>query len=137
MPNTDLKAVTRRFYDDLISRGDLELLDELVHDDFIEHEEFPGLPPGKEGLRTFVTLMRDAFPDLDVAIEDMVAEGDKVASRVRFSGTHRGEFMGIPPTERKIDVAVIDIVQYRDGKASHHWGLTDQMAMMKQLGVGG
>lgn len=137
MSSTDLKAVTRRFYDDLISRGDLDLFDELVHDDFIEHEEFPGLPPGKEGLRAFVALMRDAFPDLDVTVEDMIAEGDKVASRVRFSGTHRGEFMGIAPTEQMIDVAVIDIVQFRDGKASEHWGVTDQMAMMEQLGVGG
>ena len=135
MATTDLRTVTRRFYDEVFTQGNLDVIDELAHDDFVEHEELPGLPPGKEGLRFFATAMRDAFPDLTVSVEDIIVEDNKVASRARFSGTQRGEFLGIPPTDKKIDVQVIDIMAYRDGKATDHWGVTDQMAMMVQLGV--
>ena len=135
MTTADLKTLTRRFYDDVIVGGNLDLIDELVHDEFVEHEEFPGLPPGKESIRFFVTTMREAFPDLTTTIEDIIVEDKKVVSRFRFSGTHRGEFGGIPPTGKKIDVQAIDILAYRDGKLIEHWGLTDQMAMMQQLGV--
>ena len=135
MTTADLKTLTRRFYDDVIVGGNLDLIDELVHDEFVEHEEFPGLPPGKESIRFFVTTMREAFPDLTATIEDIIVEDNKVVSRLRFSGTHRGEFGGIPPTGKKIDVQAIDIVAYRDGKLIEHWGVTDQMAMMQQLGV--
>ena len=131
----DLKALTRRFYNEVLVEGKLDLLDELAHDDFVDHEEFPGLPPGKEGVRAFVTMFREGFPDLSTTIEDIIVEGNKAVSRVRFSGTHRGEFMGIPPTGKKIDIQAIDIVAFRDGKAAEHWGVTDQMAMMQQLGV--
>ena len=135
MTTADLKTLTRRFYDDVIVGGNLDLIDELVHDEFVEHEEFPGLPPGKESIRFFVTTMREAFPDLTTTIEDIIVEDKKVVSRLRFSGTHRGEFGGIPPTGKKIDVQAIDILAYRDGKLIEHWGVTDQMAMMQQLGV--
>lgn len=135
MTTADLKTLTRRFYDDVIVGGNLDLIDELVHDEFVEHEEFPGLPPGKESIRFFVTTMREAFPDLTTTIEDIIVEDKKVVSRFRFSGTHRGEFGGIPPTGKKIDVQAIDILAYRDGKLIEHWGVTDQMAMMQQLGV--
>ena len=135
MTTADLKTLTRRFYDDVIVGGNLDLIDELVHDEFVEHEEFPGLPPGKESIRFFVTTMREAFPDLTTTVEDIIVEDNKVVSRLRFSGTHRGEFGGIPPTGKKIDVQAIDILAYRDGKLIEHWGVTDQMAMMQQLGV--
>ena len=135
MTTADLKTLTRRFYDDVLVGGNLDLIDELVHDEFVEHEEFPGLPPGKESIRFFVTTMREAFPDLTTTIEDIIVEDNKAVSRLRFSVTHRGEFGGIPPTGKKIDVQAIDIVAYRDGKLIEHWGVTDQMAMMQQLGV--
>lgn len=135
METTDLKTTTRWLYDEIFTRGNVDAIDELVHDDFVEHEELPGLPPGKEGLRFFATSIREGFPDLAVDVEDIIVEGNKAVSRVRMSGTQRGEFMGIPPTDKKIDVQVIDIIAYRDGKMSEHWGVTDQMAMMVQLGV--
>ena len=99
MATTDLRTVTRRFYDEVFTQGNLDVIDELAHDDFVEHEELPGLPPGKEGLRFFATAMREAFPDLTVSVEDIIVEDNKAASRVRFSGTQRGEFLGIPPTD--------------------------------------
>ena len=135
MTTADLKTLTRRFYDDVLVGGNLDLIDELVHDEFVEHEEFPGLPPGKESIRFFVTTMREAFPDFTTTIEDVIVEDNKVVSRLRFSGTHQGEFFGIPPTGKKINVQAIDILAYRDGQLIEHWGVTDQMAMMQQLGV--
>ena len=135
MTTTDLKTITRRFYDEIFTRGNLDAIDELVHEDFVEHEEFPGLPPGREGFRSFMTAIREGFPDLAVSVEDIIAEGSKAVGRVRMSGTQRGEFMGMPSTNKKIDIQVIDIVSIRDGKVSEHWGVTDEMAMMVQLGV--
>ena len=90
MPTADIKALARRLYDEVFTGGNLELIDELIDDDFVEHEEFPGLPPGKEAVRYFVTATQEAFPDLTVDVEDLIAEDNKVASRVRFSGTHKG-----------------------------------------------
>ena len=135
MPTADIKALARRFYDEVFTGGNLELIDELIDDDFVEHEEFPGLPPGKEAVRYFVTATQEAFPDLTDDVEDLIAEDNKVASRVRVSGTHKGEFMGIPATGNKVDFQVIDILAYRDSKATDHWGVTDQLAMLTQLGV--
>ena len=113
----------------------MDLIDELIADDFVEHEEFPGPEQGRDITRAFVTLFRSAFPDLTVTPEDIIVEGDKVVVRSTLSGTHRGEFMGIPPTGQKFDVQGIDILRVRDGKATEHWGVTDAMGMMQQLGV--
>ncbi len=101
----------------------------------IEHERFPGLESGREGFKTFVTTFREAFPDLQVTVEDMIAEGDKVAARATMRGTHQGEFLGIPPSGNSIEVPVVDIVRFSDGMGVEHWGVTDNMAMMVQLGV--
>ena len=134
----DLEAQMRRLYDDAVNRGDMDLIDELLADDFVEHEELPpGIPPGKGAPRALMTMMRSAFPDFHVAVEEMLEDGDKVITRARFSGTHQGEFLGIPATGRTFDIAVIDIVEFRDGKAVAHWGIMDQAGMMQQLGVGG
>jgi len=134
----DLKATMQRTYDELFSQGNLGVIDELLADDFVEHEELPpGVPPGKEAPRALVTMMRNAFPDFSAVVEEMLQDGSKVITRARFSGTHRGEFMGIPPTGKKFDIPVIDIVEFRDGKAIGHWGIMDMAGLMQQLGVGG
>jgi steroid delta-isomerase-like uncharacterized protein len=135
---SDNKALMRRAYEELFSQGDLDMIDEFLADDFVEHEELPpGIPPGKDAPRALVTMMRGAFPDFRATVEEMLEDGDKVISRVRFSGTHEGEFMGIPATGKKFDIAVIDIVEFRDGKGVAHWGVMDTAGMMQQLGVGG
>lgn len=135
---SDNKATMMRVYEEIFSQGDLDLIDELLADDFVEHEELPpGIPPGKGSPRALVAMMHGAFPDFHVTVEEMLQDGDKVITRARFSGTHQGEFMGIPPTGRTFDIAVIDIVEFRDGKGVAHWGVMDQAAMMQQLGVGG
>lgn len=135
MATTDPTTLTRRVYDEIISGENVDLIDELFSEDFVEHEEFPGLPPGREAVRYFTKAMLQAFPDLSVEVEDLIAHDDKVVARLRFSGTHQDEFMGIPATGNKIDFAAIDVLAWRDGKATDHWGVSDTLTMMTQLGV--
>jgi len=134
MPN-DNKALIHRLYDEVINGGDVGLLDELVAADFVEHEEFPGLPGGREGMKQFFAMMRTAFPDFRMAVDDVIAEGDKVVARATMSGTHKGEFMGMEPTGKQFRVSAIDVIRFASGKAAEHWGVTDTAGMMEQLGA--
>jgi steroid delta-isomerase-like uncharacterized protein len=132
---TDPKELCRRFYEDVVNGEDYDLIDELVAPDVVDHEEFPGIPEGREGVREFFKLMRAAFPDMRVSVEQVFGEGELAAVRTRTTGTHRGEFMGVPATDQSVDFEGIDIVRVVDGRAVEHWGLTDTMTMMQQLGV--
>lgn len=126
------KAITRRFYSS-ISAGRLDVIDEFVAEGFVEHEEFPGLSSGREGTKQFFQMMRSAFSDFTMTIEDIVAEDDRVVVRARMLGTHQGDFMGIPATGKQIDVPFADFVRFEGGKIVEHWGVTDTSAMMEQL----
>jgi steroid delta-isomerase-like uncharacterized protein len=130
------KALLSRLMKEVFSRGNISLVDELLAPDFVEHEELPpGIPPGREAVKQFSTLFRSAFPDLKITIDDIIAEGDKVVVRGIWSGTHKGEFMGIPPTGKSVSFGVIDIVRIVGGKVVEHWGQMDTLRMMQQLGV--
>jgi steroid delta-isomerase-like uncharacterized protein len=133
---TDLHAMAHDIYA-LLSKHDIEGFLDLVADDMIEHEElpFPNSPTGKEGVGMLFQSMFDAFPDFAMTVDDTIVEGDKVVARVRATGTHQGEFMGIPATGRRIEVPLIDIHRVRDGQVSEHWGVMDGGVMMQQLGV--
>jgi steroid delta-isomerase-like uncharacterized protein len=129
-------AATMRSAYDRINMGDIEGFGALLADDFVEHEETPGVPPTKEGVVQFFRMYRAAFPDLRMDTEDVLASGDKTVARVRATGTHQGELMGIPPTGKRVDVQLIDIMKFDDaGLVREHWGVVDTMAMMQQLGV--
>lgn len=131
----DHGRVMRDTYD-LINAGDIDGFVALIADDFVEHEELPGLPATKEGVRQFFLGFRAAFPDLRMAIEDVITNGDKSVARVRATGTHQGDFMGVAPTGRAVDFQVIDIMRFDDaGLVCEHWGLSDTMTMMQQLGL--
>ena len=131
----DHAATLRRAYD-LINAGDIDGFGELVAEDVVEHEEFPGIEPNKDGILQFFRMYRAAFPDLRFEPEDIIASGDKVVARVRATGTNTGEFMGMPATGRSISIDLIDILRFEDdGLAHEHWGVADSMAMMQQLGV--
>lgn len=96
----------------------------------------PGLAPTKEGVTALFRMYIAAFPDLRMVPEDVIASGDKVVARVRATGTHRGAFMGMPPTGKQVDVQLIDIIRFGDdGRAREHWGVFDQLGMMQQLGA--
>jgi steroid delta-isomerase-like uncharacterized protein len=131
----DHAATARRLYD-LVNGGDIEGFARHLADDFVEHEETPGLAPTKDGVKAFFRIQIAAFPDLRMDVEDVVASGEKVVTRVRFTGTNRGEFMGMPATGKSVDVQLIDMFRFGDDGLLHeHWGVLDAMAMMQQLGV--
>ena len=130
------KALFRRMFEEVINQGNISLIDELVAPDFVEHEELPpGAPAGREAVKQLFSMLHTGFPDLKATIDDVIAEGDKVVARTTWSGTHQGEFMGIPPTGKRASFGVIDIVRCADGKLVEHWGQMDSMGMMQQLGV--
>jgi predicted ester cyclase len=130
------KALFRRLMEEVFDRGNISLIDELFAPDFVEHEELPpGIAAGSEGVKQMSTMFRSAFPDFKATIDDMIAEGDKVVVRGTWSGTHKGEFMGIAPTGKRVSFGVIDIVRIAGGKFVEHWGQMDNMGMMQQLGV--
>ena len=128
-------ALVRRLYEEFINQGNFDVFEELVAIDVVEHEEFPGLEPNREGVKQFFRMFRSAFPDLHFQVEEMFAAGDKVVARLVIHGTHEGEFMGMAPTGKKITVKAIDIFRVANGKIAEHWGLTDSMTMMQQLGA--
>jgi steroid delta-isomerase-like uncharacterized protein len=125
----------QRLYD-LINAGDIDGFGRQLADDFVESEEIPGLPPTKDGVVQYFRIMLAAFPDMRMDVQDSFASGDKAVARLRISGTHQGEFMGIPATGKPVSVNLIDITRFGDdGLAREHWGVADQLAMMQQLGV--
>ncbi len=131
----DHAGTMRRAYE-LLNAGDMDGFSELLADDFVEHEQSPGLEPTKEGVVQFFRLYRAGFPDLRFEPEQFFVNGDTVAVYYRTSGTHSGEFMGIPATGKRFDVHGVDIVRFGDdGVAREHWGVFDAMGMMQQLGV--
>jgi steroid delta-isomerase-like uncharacterized protein len=131
----DHAATVRRFYE-MISAGDIDGFGAMLADDFIEHEETPGLAPTKDGVLQFFRMYLAAFPDLRMEPQDVLADGDKVIARVHATGTHEGEFMGMAPTGKRVDVQLIDIIRFSDdGLAREHWGVVDMLAMLQQLGM--
>ncbi len=131
----DITATTRRAYD-LINAGDIDGFGDLLAEDFVEHEETPGLAPTKEGVLAFFRMYRAAFPDLQMQAEEVLASGDRTVIRARATGTHQGEMMGMPATGKSIDVKLIDIMGFNDaGMICEHWGVIDMLSMMQQLGA--
>ena len=129
-------AATMRALYERINGGDIDGFAGLLSDDFVEHEEVPGLEPTREGVQAFFHMYRAAFPDLRMAIEDLIVSADKAVARVRATGTNEGDFMGMPATGRRIDVQLVDIMRFGDdGLVHEHWGVFDAMKMMQQLGA--
>ncbi len=128
------KAIARRAYD-AINRNDLNALEEMVDSDITDHDPAPGQGPGLEGVKQYFSSLHAAFPDVEMDVEDMIAEGEKVVARVSVSGTHQGEFLGIEPTGNRVTIKGIDILRITDGKVVEHWGNFDDLGMLQQLGV--
>ena len=119
-----------------ISAGDISGFGDLVADDFVEHEEVPGLPTTKDGMLDYFRLLLSAFPDMRLDVEDLIAADDKTVARVRATATHEGEFMGVPPTGKQVEIQLIDIMRFDDdGLVCEHWGVADMLSLMQQLGV--
>ena len=127
------KKIARRFYDEVMNEGKLNVIDELIADNYVEHEEFPGIPNNKEGIKQFMTMWRQAFPDLKADVKAILAEDDKVVVLSVVRGTHKGEFLGNKGTGKKFELPYADVVRFKDGKAVEHWGYADNAKMMEQL----
>jgi len=131
----DNKTVIRSFVEEVINQGRFERANDLVVEDFIELDPLPGQQQGREGLKDVIGAMRAAFPDIYWVLEEMIAEGDKVVSRFTWTGTHRGSFLGIPPTGRRVSVKGVVIDRLEAGRMADSRILMDTMSMMQQLGV--
>ena len=133
MSAEESKAVMRRFWE-VWEQGNLDLLAELLAPEYINHTlATPDLPPGPEGVKEVVSMFHSAMPDLRVVIEDMIAEGDRVATRYALEGTHRGDLFGVAPTGRALSIKSMTVERLSGGKIVEHWRVTDELDMMRQL----
>lgn len=128
------KALVSRFFEVGPSRGDLRAARELLADDFALHVPLP-CSPGVQGIIEVISACRAAFEHLDVTVEDMVAEGDRVAARFVARGIHRGDFMGQPATGRSITMTGIEIFRIEKGRIAELWGEANLLGLMGQLGI--
>ncbi|HZR40611.1 MAG TPA: ester cyclase [Ktedonobacteraceae bacterium] len=129
------KALVRRFVDEILNQGNMALAPELVAEDYIELDPFPGQQQGRVGLIETITMVRTAFPDLHWTIEEFVAEGQKVAGYGIWRGTHQGMFLGIPPTGRQVTVPCMVFDYCLDGKLKESRLLMNLMSLLQQLGI--
>ena len=128
------KATVRRFNKEFIEGGNMNSFDEIIDASFINHTAPPGTPKGPEGVVYFFNhLLKSAFPDLSVSINDQVAEGDKVTTYKSFTATHKGEFFGVPASGKKVVMEVIDIIRLKNGKFTDHWNVLDWQSVMQQI----
>src|SRR6267143_773762 len=103
------KAIVRQFYDEVVNKGNINMIDKIAALNYVDHTAPPGIPPGKEGEKVWFKMIRAAFPDGRTTIDDIIAEGDKVVVRATMKGTHKGEFMGIPATWKQVTISGIDV----------------------------
>lgn len=129
------KAVVRRYLEEAWNDRNPGSIDVLVAEDFVDHHLPPELPSGPAGVKMWYNVAVGAFPDFHISREDVIAEGDKVVTRFTFSGTHEGEFMGVPATGRQFSITAIAIARIVDGKLVEWWENADVMSLMQQLGA--
>lgn len=131
----DLKETVKRYYLEVFNEGRVEILDEIVAQDHVEHDPFPGQSQGIEGVRQRVEAIRGAFNPQFTLEDVLLAEGDKVVVRWTNRGVHRAEWFGVPPTGKEAVITGIDIHQMRDGRMAEHWDEVDLFGLMTQLGA--
>jgi len=128
------KAKLNRLVEEAINKGDLTVADEVIASDYVYH--FPGMDfKGPEGFKQFITIQRTAFPDLHVTVDEMIAEGNKVACRFKISGTMKGEMMGMAPTGKKMNIVEALFIRFENGKNVEATPTIDQLEMYQQLGI--
>jgi steroid delta-isomerase-like uncharacterized protein len=130
------KAVIRRFVEEVQNQKSEDAYWELNDPDFVNLAPLPpGIPADREGGFAYLFGFMNAFPDSRVTIDDMIAEGDQVVTKKTFTGTHTGDFAGIPASGNSVVLQFVDIMRVRDGKIVEHWNCIDQLSLMQQLGV--
>ncbi len=135
MSTEENKALVRRFVE-ASNQGNLDALDELIADTFVEHSPYAqGGAAGAEGIKQFARMIQSGFPDSQWIIDDLIAEGDKLVMRWTSRGTHQCETFGIPATGRPVVVTGIEIYRVSGGKLAERWSEVDMLGLMQQLGV--
>jgi len=129
------KAMVRRIFEEVFNKGNLSVVDEIMTNDYVYHMGQGMEFKGPDGFKQLATIFRNAFPDLHFTVEDMVAEGDKVATRATLQGTHKGDLMGIAPTGKQFTTTGFNIIRFAGGKEVEAFGAADMLAMYQQLGV--
>jgi len=128
------KAVVRRNNEEVQSKGNFAVFEELFADDFVDHTTQPGTTPDKAGVRKLYNYMREAFPDFRSEIHWQLTDGDRVTTYKTYYGTHDGPFLGIAPTHRKIHFESVDVMRVQNGKITDHWGVGNLLSLMRQIG---
>jgi predicted ester cyclase len=132
----EAERVFRRLIEEGFNAGDLSVADELTSPDMVEHQDYgPGHAPGAEGVRAVMASLRRAFPDFRLEIQDVAVKGDAVWARLVGSGTNDGPYMGHPPTGRRMEVHVFDVVRVVGGRIVEHWGVPDRLSALHQMGI--
>lgn len=134
MSTAENKALVHRVFEEGINQNNARLIDEAIGATYVNHN-MPTPAFGPEGFRQIIGMFQAGFPDMKVTVEDAIAEGNKVATRGYFTGTHRGAFMGIPATGKTIKVSYSDVWRVENGKLVENWVQMDQLGIMQQLGV--
>ena len=128
------KAVVRRNNEEVQSKGNFAVFEELFANDFVDHTTQPGTTPDKAGVRKLYKYMREAFPDFRSEIHWQLTDGDRVTTYKTYYGTHDGPFLGIAPTYRKIHFESVDVMRVQNGKITDHWGVGNLLSLMQQIG---
>jgi steroid delta-isomerase-like uncharacterized protein len=129
------KAVVRRNTEEVQGGGNFDVFEELFAPDFLDHTPQPGCTPDREGARGLYQKLRAAFPDFHAAIHWQTADGEVVTTYKTYYGTHQGEFLGVPPTGRKIHFETVDAMRVHNGQIKEHWGVANLFSLMQQLGA--
>ena len=129
------KIVVQRAVMEIFNKKNLAAIDDFISENIVDHSAPEGLPAGIEGYRMKVTAFVEAFPDLNISYSHQIAEGDMVAGRFTLTGTHKGDFVGIAATGKKISVTGHDQLRVKEEKIAEHWVEMDMLGMMQQLGV--
>jgi steroid delta-isomerase-like uncharacterized protein len=129
------KATYRRFVEEVINKGNVDIVEELYTPDYVDHSAPPGAPGGLDGVRAVPKMFRGAFPDVHFQIDEMLAEGDRVATRVTGHGTNTGPFMGRPPSGNAATWGSKGVFRVTNAKIAEHWGAPDLLALLSQIGA--
>ena len=126
------KALVRRIIDEAWNRGNLDVIDEAFAADYQEHNPRPGQETGIEGYKGGISMLRAAFPDLFLDLQDIIAEGDRVAVRYVLRGTHNGEMMGLPGSGQRVESDGMVFARFQDGRIVERWQVHDDLALLQQ-----
>src|SRR5688500_115574 len=129
----DNLAKAQLFYDEVLTKGNIAMIDSLVAPDFVDKTPSPGQDPSIGGLKKWVSEMRAAFPDSRVEVIHTFTKDDMVLTHIRQTGTNTGPMMGTPATGKPFDMRGVDIIRFSNGKAVEHWGYFEELKMMMQL----